>query len=625
MFWIDVSSVDIAKNDFIALAKILGSAAESIDDARQVLANTPKSWLLVLDNADDPKFDYQGYFPSGNHGTVIMTSRLAECSSYNTVGSEALIGLETEQSRQLLLKAAEIPEESWTSHKEGAEEVVKVLGSHTLALIQAGAYIAKGHCELDRYPQEYNQQRRRLLDYRPKQGQSRYCNVYATFEASATLLSKDALQLLGVLSMLQSGFLPIQIFEDAWWGSRPLLQRPSARSNSKRTGTFRVKSGFKRIWTAFQRGSQGDVGSEDLSLSTYHVSQLPDFIIASHGEWDRHRLMEAISSLASLSLVTQTSQQGSRGLSMHPLAHAWALDRLEPEEKRRAWTTAGCVIALSREGSDIWKSDEQHLRPHIQAYVDARKETLSGALEANMVPLLITCGWILSRMRDDGRLTLLVRTLFDELKADPMKPSERLVILYDLLARSLYWDGNYQVAVRLLEHVVKVRKRTLAATHPQRLASQHGLALAYQANGQVEDAVRLLKHVVEVEQTTLAETHPDRLASQHGLALAYQASGQVEDAVLLLEHVVKVRETTLAATHPQRLASQHKLAGAYLANGQVEDALRLQKAERNTATSTSTSTSSSGRSPSPLQFALPDTESKRNAESSKVSDTATYE
>jgi uncharacterized membrane-anchored protein len=61
--------------------------------------------------------------------------------------------------------------------------------------------------------------------------------------------------------------------------------------------------------------------------------------------------------------------------------------------------------------------------------------------------------------------------------------------------------------------VVKIRTTTLAETHPDRLTSQHNLAIAYQANGQVTKAIKLLEQVVKIEATTLAETHPDRLAS----------------------------------------------------------------------------------------------------------------
>jgi tetratricopeptide (TPR) repeat protein len=68
--------------------------------------------------------------------------------------------------------------------------------------------------------------------------------------------------------------------------------------------------------------------------------------------------------------------------------------------------------------------------------------------------------------------------------------------------------------------------------------SQHALARAYEANGQVKEAVELLEHVVSVQETTLAEEHPNRLLSQHALARAYEANGQVKKAVELLEHVV---------------------------------------------------------------------------------------
>ncbi|KAM5528686.1 phosphorylase superfamily protein [Fusarium oxysporum f. sp. phaseoli] len=141
--------------------------------------------------------------------------------------------------------------------------------------------------------------------------------------------------------------------------------------------------------------------------------------------------------------------------------------------------------------------------------------------------------------------------------------------------RCLYVDGRIKEAVNLLEHVVEVRKTTLAESHPSRLASQHELARVYEADGKIKEAVKLLEHVVTVQETTLAESHPDRLVSQHALAMAYRANGQIKEAVNLLEHVVEVRETTLAESHPSRLASQHALAGAYEADRQIKEAVKL--------------------------------------------------
>lgn len=150
----------------------------------------------------------------GDHN--ILCFRL---QSVSTVGSEVLEGLNLEHSIQLLLKAAGISEELWLFEDQQAKEVVNLLGSHTLALIQTGAYIVKGHRQLGgQYPEEYRRQRKRLLKYYPKQAQSRYRDVYANFEASVDVLecsesetAKDTLNLLAILSTLHSS---------AWEGCR---------------------------------------------------------------------------------------------------------------------------------------------------------------------------------------------------------------------------------------------------------------------------------------------------------------------------------------------------------------------------------------------------------------------
>jgi tetratricopeptide (TPR) repeat protein len=110
----------------------------------------------------------------------------------------------------------------------------------------------------------------------------------------------------------------------------------------------------------------------------------------------------------------------------------------------------------------------------------------------------------------------------------------------------------------------------LAEDHPSRLASQHELAGAYQADGQAKEAVRLLEQVVAIEERVLAEDHPDRLASQHNLAVTYRANGQVKEGVRLLEHVVAIEERVLAEDHPDRLESQHSLARARRAYRELE-------------------------------------------------------
>jgi hypothetical protein len=136
------------------------------------------------------------------------------------------------------------------------------------------------------------------------------------------------------------------------------------------------------------------------------------------------------------------------------------------------------------------------------------------------------------------------------------------------------WDERIiREAVIWVEKSYEWRKDNLTEDHHDRLSSQHTLAFAYNADGQVDSAIQLLEHVVTVRTKALAVEHPNRLASQHELARAYLADGQVEGAIQLLEHDVAVEAKVFAMGHPDRLSSQHTLAGAYLADGQVEKAI----------------------------------------------------
>ncbi|KAF2624911.1 hypothetical protein BU25DRAFT_128558 [Macroventuria anomochaeta] len=530
VFWVDVGSQSTAKNDFLAIAKALGSAAESVDETLRVLANTKKRWLLTLDNADEVDVDYARYMPSGVQGVVIVTSRNPQCSRYSTGPAEALEGLDAEHSTQLLLKAARVPEEAWRSceTQAQAQNVVRLLGSHTLALIQAGAYVAEGFCQLAEYPKKYQQQRKRLLKYNLTQEQSRYRDVFATFEASTDALERsgsqegqDALDLLAVLCMLHSSVLPLEVCEDAWRGARRVLEDVPDESD----GTEKPDK-------------IGDLGR-------WHVAQLPKFVDTTADEWDDYRLKKASARLVSLSLVTRHALgDGGGGLSTHPLAHAWAKERLEKERQRQAWVTAGCVLALSRGQTELWQVHERELRPHVQSLLSPSVQMmLSCGPQEAVLAALLECGWGLNTMREDARLEQLLGGIYQALHIRPSDPSKEHVPIWELAARNLGYMGHAQEAVKLLGHVVKIQETTLNEGHPDRLASQHELAGAYQANGQIKEAVKLLEHVVKIQETTLNEGHPSRLASQHALAGAYQANGQAEEAVKLLQHVVRIKES----------------------------------------------------------------------------------
>jgi hypothetical protein len=88
-------------------------------------------------------------------------------------------------------------------------------------------------------------------------------------------------------------------------------------------------------------------------------------------------------------------------------------------------------------------------------------------------------------MRSDGQVFDLVHGLLGHVGADRIAVKQQWLEIYSLSSRNLVNYGRVKEAVSVLEHVVTIRKQTLAEDHPDRLTSQHALASAYQANGQV--------------------------------------------------------------------------------------------------------------------------------------------
>lgn len=554
IFWIDVNTLTSAEIGFSFVANRLNITTRTWEDTRQALANIKKPWLLVLDNADDLAVDYQRYFPSGPQGVILLTSRNEECQQFAKAKWINLKGLSDAEARVLLIKAARIHQYRYETLEDDAQAVARLLQSHPLAIIQAGTYVSRGHCTLKEYPQVYQHHRKRLLTFRPSQARSRYGDIYAAFEASAEILhlsdsqsASDSLQLLSILASLGSLPLPILVFETAW---------------NEAQNVFPEKDNDRDL----------------MHLVPWHVTRLPPLISLGSSEWNSFRILEAVSLLKSFSLVS-VGRDNTAGLSvsMHPLIHAWASDRLNAKEQHESCITAGTLVALFRTGSVLWQKYQQQLQPHVQALVSPETSKFFSKQQPSVmiVRILMCLGLQLYKLRDNAKLFDLMEDLLSHLGLDRMTVDSKWLGLYDLRARNLKDYGRSEEAVSLTNQVVKIKALTLTEDDNSLLESQHVLALAYQANGQVQEAVVVMEQVVKLREQTLAEDDDSLLASQHVLARAYQVIGQVQKAVTIMEHVVEVNKHSLVEDHPFLLASQHVLAMAYQANGQVQEAIKL--------------------------------------------------
>lgn len=396
VLWIDVSTTDVAERSLIDAAHKLSLSAQRWEDARLGIANLKYPWLLVLDNADTLDIDYQHYFPDGPLSVVLLTSRNTECRQYATTRWVALEGLEDDGALELLFKAAGVPQEQYSTYYNDAQLVSGLLQSHTLALIQAGAYVSRGHCTLAEYPQMFERRRRQLLAFRPSQARSRYGDVYATFEvsintltATSTEAAQDALQLLPLLAVCAPSRLPLLMFEAAWTGAKRV---PSGRDDYAPDDEVRL-------------------------LTPWHVRQLPPFLEAMSDTWNAFRLVEAVSLLEALSLITTDSHNGSLRVSMHALVHAWARERQNDSEQHQGWLRMGCIVAFALSHRCLSPEQERWLQLHVEALTQWELAKAFATEPPMLVArIFVKCGWYLVKMRADARLLTLMERIFQHLR-----------------------------------------------------------------------------------------------------------------------------------------------------------------------------------------------------------------
>lgn len=516
------------------------------------LACNSERWLLIFDNADntdDRNIDYAIYIPHGKKGDILITTRDPECGALEAGQSHSLECLEPELALKLLLRAAHIAERRWKEKKEAALAIVEILGSHTLAILQAGAFIRRKLCTLEEYPTTFQQRKQELLTFHSKQGMSTYGNVYSTFEVSAKYLQKsnlpehlDALDFLHALAfMYNSAF------------SETIFQRASDYGSELR-----------------DTGSSND---EILSLSAGHVARLPNFIQQERSSSrNRSRWREARATLESLSIITVDGDD--RFITMHSLVHTWAKERQDHQERCRGWQSAATILALSCKGQYNYCPFFVVLQPHVRACVGHELEGYTQSLsEIEAAQLLFQFAYVLRKMNDWSSLSSLLQCIRLRLQHRDRVDKSIALQIKIFTGREFLERGNYPEAVEFHKEALYSRTQVLTEDQHERLLLEKGLASAYKRNGQIKEATELLENVI-IRVQRFAEDDSDRLAIEHALANAYKSNGQVEEAIKLFEHIVKI-DKRLPKEHPDRLASQCKLATAYRESGQVDKAVEL--------------------------------------------------
>ncbi|KAL4752595.1 hypothetical protein BDW72DRAFT_211557 [Aspergillus terricola var. indicus] len=596
------------------------------------LSSQEERWLLLIDNADDARIELDDYFPQGDRGIVIITTRNPAHKIHGNVGPRffKFEGMGEDDSSALLLRAAQLAQPWDADSSSWASKIARQLGFLALALIHAGHAIREDIYSLKNYLKVYDGSWRKIRrasgekDEEILSAAASYEICYRGIEEKATRASEDAIQLLKMFSfynknirfdILRRSVLNLSIEKDA----------REARGQEK----------YQQPLTWYQRYRDLRRGPPALPLCLRETS-VDDF--------DESRVRYALREL-------------TRIYSIHPFVHRWARERPGMSTTEQAVWAHIAAVVLGRsillpplgesEDEELFRRDVLAHVDHVQACQEVIDQTirenrtrrLYGLIQwpgqgsrfdseralryAKFSIVLAQSGrWKDAKMLQlavkdythrvlgldhpsTRRITLaLAKTYWNQGRGDAAAKLQQAVLqacitslgpnahetlmAKDLLGQTRWQEGRYTHARTLQQEAVDGLINLKAIDNEDTLTAMGNLgrtkAKFYE---NLDEAKSLLKRASDGMSKVLEPTHTKTLAVQEDLALlAVQMEEELPEPLKMVQRVLDIRREKLGKEHPYTLLALASLARITNALGQhtkAESILRsgLSIAERN--------------------------------------------
>lgn len=546
IFFIDASSVSAAEQGLLAISRKC-SVEQSVEGIRRWLSNQNRPWLLIFDNADDPQLDIARFFPAGERGTILVTTRNPECKIHATMGSSELDQMALDEAITLLLRASLVTNPEDETSRNSAKHIVETLGCLALAIVHAGATIRQGVCTLDDYCTEYSRHRKQLLDRRPVQAGTDYEHtVYSTWEVSiegitglSNETAKNAIELLNFFSVLHFEGISEQILEKAW---------------------------------KYSHNHKGSAWIESQTLSILNQD--------SSEKWNPRPFREAIALLSSYSLIHIDGMENK--ISLHPLVHVWIRDRLPPADRNKCYIMS--TVTLSR-------SIHMTVQDVDPLYVVNVEKHIDSCLRLCQSELWVEDDWSKDRIevahsfglayRESNYQSKKSKDILERALEYSKKTKKEEDIGSLCCTRTLgmiYFDlGERQKGLDLLEKALNLARNTLGPEDSTTLNFMLDLVWYLLEDDRFQESLDLVEELQILEKNVLVDTDPVLAHSMILYAEVLSRSGDNQKAVELLEDQTKLREESLGIDHRSTLRGKSILALAYSSLNRWQEAAKLQK------------------------------------------------
>ena len=518
----------------------------SPESALHWVGSLKENFAMVFDNADAlSPAELEAYFPPGQRGNILITSRNStmQCLILPENSLE-VTEMEDSEAILLLLKASCLNSSSMDLKAE-ASKIVKELCCLPLAIDQAGAFIASGATSIGDYLDKYVHHRETLLSHSEFTGASKYNkSVYGTWELSYKEIQRRA-------------------------GSDDFHKARAADSALFLLGLFPFwhhESISEEIFSYAAIQKKETISHPGLP----HVHSMLDHKLLSlnkDGTWDNFIFKEGVRVLLSFCLIKKTSSDNVH--SMHPLVHAWGMDRMTLNERQKWSLMAFATLSASLEHDEsqsysFRRSLVTHVRNsilHSDTYFDDSYEKF---------------GWLLNEQGYSSEAEIVEIQVLDARRRIIGEKHPHTISAMGNLASTYNYLGKYTEAEKLDIEVLDFRKKILGQEHPDTILAMGNLASTYRNLGKYTEAGKLEIQVLDARNKILGEEHPDTISAMGNLASTYSYLGKYTEAEKLKIQVLDARKKIHGEEHLVTILAMGNLASTYSDLGKYTEAEKVE-------------------------------------------------
>jgi hypothetical protein len=596
---------------------IARGGVDAADRFWRLLDNASSRWLLVFDEADDPRVlaagdspagirDLTGWVRSSARGLALVTSRETDPEIWEAAQLRRLGELREADATRMLLELAPSAGDA-----DQARELARRLDWHPLSLRLAGSYLRTRAAQGDTFA-AYE---RALSEEADRYARGRHTAAPAqTLTARTLKLSLDGLarhgmpqtrRVLELASCYASTMIPATLLNaDSVTDVLATLDdsSPAGRGDAdaalrmlKDTGIFELTEDGIALHTAITEAGRASLDGPDgssarirhaaIELLAASAAKLPFdqptawpqyMLFGSHllgllettaDQVDRDHLGQLMETVARTANAFNHSRAGRAGsvLCERALAH---VARLGNEHRavlrvrhQMAWPIAdrGDLDDAEALYRDVFQIRLRVFGPQDKDLLDSRHE----------LAWIAACkqDWVMAEKGYRETLDDSIRILDQE---DPRISLTRHELAWVIANQDQNRLGE---AREIFRKVLTDRRRILGAEHPRTLTTLHELTWIAARQGKWVQAEADYRKLLDLRLRILTEDHPETLVTRHELAWVAARRGRIPEAESGYSDVLEHRRRTLGEDHPQTLATQEALEE--LRRGRIIDASHL--------------------------------------------------